>query len=522
MLRDGLELALLDVREQGVFARAHLLFACCVPLSRIELMIDDLVPRRDTRIVVLDGGDEQTAGFAARAAARLTELGYTDTAVLENGIEGWRAAGFELFSGVNVPSKAFGEIVEQVCHTPHITPEELKSRIDTGERLLILDARPMEEYRRMNIPGGINVPGAELVYRVHDLAPDEKTPIVVNCAGRTRSIIGAQSLRNAGITNPVMALKGGTMGWVLAGMELEHDQTRCAPPPSEEGLARARAAARRAGERAGVAWIDRAKLTAWKREDNRRNLFIFDVRSPEEYAAGHLPGSRSTPGGQLVQATDEYIGVRNARVVLVDDSEVRAIMTASWLMQMGWRDVYVLAGGPGDVPLEKGIRTGRALGVPFAATIEPLELRNALADRSVAVLDVGSSAEYRSNHIPGAWWGVRSRLAEAFTALSAAAELVITSGDGVLAPFAAHDLARLRPGLNVRVLAGGTRAWINAGLPTANGMERPTCETDDVWYKPYEQPHAVKTAMQHYLQWEVELVPQIARDGDACFRPLAP
>ena len=144
----------------------------------------------------------------------------------------------------------------------------------------------------------------------------------------------------------------------------------------------------------------------------------------------------------------------------------------------------------------------------------------ALADCSVTVFDVGSSAEYRSKHIPGAWWGVRSRLAEALTALSAATEIVIASGDGMLAQLAAHDVAQLRPGLNVRVLIGGTQAWINAGLSTANGVERPTCETDDVWYKPYEQSNAVRTAMQDYLKWEVDLVPQIERDGDACFRPL--
>lgn len=520
VLRDGQELALLDVREQGVFAREHLLFACCLPLSRLELLIDDLVPRRNTRTVVLDGGNEQSANLAARAAARLEELGYTGIAVLENGIEGWRVAGFELFSGVNVPSKAFGEIVEQVCHTPHIAPEELKSRLDSGEQMVILDARPMGEYHRMNIPGGINVPGAELVYRVHDLAPDEKTTIIVNCAGRTRSIIGAQSLRNAGIANPVAALKGGTMGWVLAGLALEHGQTRRAPPPSENGLAQARAAARRVGERTGVAYIDRAKLTAWKQEAGRRNLFVLDVRSPEEYAAGHLPDSRSAPGGQLVQATDEYVGVRNARLVLVDDTEVRATMTASWLMQMGWRDVYVLAGGLGNAPMEKGIRTGRALGVRPAAMIEPRELSAAMAHRSVSVLDLARSAEYKSSHIPRAWWGLRSRLAEALSALSPSAELVITSDDGLLAQLAAHDAARLRPGLSVRVLAGGTRAWIGAGLPTANGMEHPTCESDDVWYKPYEQPEAVKAAMREYLKWEVDLVPQIARDGDACFHPL--
>ena len=71
---------------------------------------------------------------------------------------------------------------------------------------------------------------------------------------------------------------------------------------------------------------------------------MFDVRDPTEYAAGHLPGAVYAPGGQLVQATDQYVGTLGARIVLVDDSEVRAVMTASWLKQMGWRDVFVLVG----------------------------------------------------------------------------------------------------------------------------------------------------------------------------------
>ncbi len=78
--------------------------------------------------------------------------------------------------------------------------------------------------------------------------------------------------------------------------------------------------------------------------DKSRTLYRFDVRSPEEYAAGHSAGFISAPGGQLVQANDEWIGVRGARLVLFDDDGVRARMTASWLVQMGW-DALVLEAG---------------------------------------------------------------------------------------------------------------------------------------------------------------------------------
>ena len=144
----------------------------------------------------------------------MLELGWADVTVLEGGVAAWPHT---RYSGVNVPSKAFGEWVERRFGTPHLTAVELHERFERGERMVVLDSRPLREFRRMSIPGAVDCPGAELVYRVHDLLDDDATTVVVNCAGRTRSIIGAQSLRNAGVPNPVFALEGGTMGWELAG-----------------------------------------------------------------------------------------------------------------------------------------------------------------------------------------------------------------------------------------------------------------------------------------------------------------
>ena len=228
------EIALLDVREEGVFARGHILLARSLPLSRLELAIRDVIPRRTAPIVLCDDDD----GLAQRAAERLTSFGYEDLGILSGGLQAWRDAGFATFDGVSVPSKAFGEFVETAYETPSIAAHELKGLIDGGSKLLVLDSRPFEEFHRMNIPTGIDAPGAELVYRVHDLVDDPDTLVVVNCAGRTRSIIGCQSLINAGIVNRVVALENGTMGWRLAGFDLEHAQDRRASAPGPAGLAK--------------------------------------------------------------------------------------------------------------------------------------------------------------------------------------------------------------------------------------------------------------------------------------------
>lgn len=511
-LLGGGELALLDVREQGVHYQGHPFFAVSLPLSRLELRAFDLVPRRSAPLVLLDGGGED---LAARARAKLAQLGYTDIDILEGGCAGWKAAGGELFSGVNVPSKAFGEFVEHHYGTPRIPPQELQRLLEQKRKLVILDSRPWDEYHRMNIPGGVDVPGAELVYRTPDLAPDPDTLVVVNCAGRTRSIIGCQSLRNAGWKD-VVALKDGTMGWELAGFECERGAERVAPVPSAQGRKRARAAADAVAQRFQVKYARAPQVREWLQEA-ARTTYLLDVRTREEFEAGRLAGSRHAPGGQLVQATDEYVGVRNARVVLVDPERVRSVMTASWLNQMGWDEVFVLEpDSTGDWPLERGPRA------PQAAECEPwpeIEAQE-LARVQATVLDLSTSLRFRARHLPGAWWAVRSRLAAAHERGPEARELVLTSEDGLLARYAAPEAAALWPHARVQVLAGGNAAWIAQGLPTESGMTNATTTLDDVWYKPYDHEHEsdYEKHARAYLDWEVALVEQIKRDPAIRFR----
>ena len=339
-VRDALiarrEIALLDVGSEAVFADAHPLFAASLPFDRLDVEARDRIPRLTTPIVVYDNGET----LASRAVTRLKELGYTSVALLDGGLDGWRSAGGEIFRDVNVPSKAFGELVDARRHTPSLSADELHALLDAHADVVVLDARRFDEYQTMSIPTGVSVPGGELVYRVRELAPRPETLVVVNCAGRTRSIIGAQSLVNAGIPNRVAALRNGTIGWTLAGLTLDRGQSRRFVEASEAGIERARTAARSVAERAGVAWVSASVIADWAR-DGTRTLYRFDVRTPEEFAAGHLRGFRSAPGGQLVQETDVFAPVRGARIALADDDGVRASMTASWLAQMGW-DVAVL------------------------------------------------------------------------------------------------------------------------------------------------------------------------------------
>jgi rhodanese-related sulfurtransferase len=334
LLRD--EIALLDLRHEAAYATGHPLFAANMAADRIVLEAETRLPRKDVPIVVYDAGE----GLVPRAADRLKALQYTDVRELGGGLQAWQAAGYELFRDVNSYAKAFGELVESRRHTPSLTADEVAALIAAKANIQILDVRRFDEYTTMNIPGSISVPGAELVLRAGRAAPDPETTIIVNCAGRTRSIIGTQSLINAGVANKVLALRNGTIGWTLASHDLEHGADRRGEIGALEG---AKVSAPDVAYRAGVRRLGMEEMAALEAQ-TRRTLYRFDVRSEEEYTAGHIAGFRHYPGGQLVQEIDMAAPVRGARIVLTDNMGVRADMTASWLAQMGW-ETYVLDGG---------------------------------------------------------------------------------------------------------------------------------------------------------------------------------
>ena len=513
ILGDG-ELALLDAREVGTFHDSHLFYASCCPLSRLERLAPRLVPRRSAPVVLCDAG----AGEAERAAARLRHFGYFDVSVLEGGIDAWAAAGFTLVSGVNVPSKAFGEVVEHELGTPSVSAAELHAMLAAGDDVVILDSRPTPEFTNFSIPGGVCCPGAELAYRVHDAVPSPNTTIVVNCAGRTRSIIGAQSIINAGVPNRVVSLRDGTMAWHLAGLTLAKGATEHAAGPSAAGLEKARAAAARVAERFNVGTIDCTALDRWRAEADTRSLFVFDVRTRGEYEAGHLPDARWIAGGQLVQTTDEEIGTLRSRVVVVDDDGVRATMTASWLVQMGWRDAVVLEGGIEEHALETGMPASPVLGLDQARaeSIAPDALATALGRGEAKVVDVSLSRAYRSGHLPGARHGVRARLRRNLGDRARERLLVITAADEALARLAAADLAEALDA-PVRWLEGGNAGWSAAGYPLTAAEPAFLDEPDDVRVRVNEAEGGMEKAMNDYLTWEIGLVDDVARDGTAAW-----
>lgn len=507
LLAGNTQFALIDIREAGEYNSSHIPGSSLIPRRQLEFQMALAVPYQGTHVVLCDDDGRRVH----LAAATVERMGYRHVSVLDGGINRWVTQNRPTEWGMNVPSKDFGEKMEVVHHVPEIDATELHERMQRGDKLVILDTRTPEEYQRFCIPGGRSVPGGELALRITDITKDldPDTTVIVNCAGRTRSIIGTRVLQRMGLKN-VYGLKNGTSGWVLAGYQLETGGDRLTlPAPSPEGLAAAEAYAARLAQEDGVRALDIAGLQALLARRAQESVYCIDVRTQEEYVAGHIPGFRWFPGGQAVQRSDDVAVVHNCPIVFACDRRVRATVTASWYRQMGFNEVYIVDGGTeawsaAGLSLETGLAEPPPFGLDAARSQVQLLSPQALqAARPAVMLFVDTSQDFARGHVPGSHWLSRSwlelRIAEVAPARDTS--LAVTCLDGRNAALAGATLKDLGYH-HVAVLDGGMAAWRAAGLPVEQGLSGVMTIPADVVPSGPDRNFA---DMMHYLRWEEAL-----------------
>ncbi len=500
-LTAGSEIAFIDVREHGQYGEGHPFFIVSIPYSRLELLVETMLPNKSVNIVLMDDAD----GIAEKAQTRLAALGYTAIDILKGGAKAWADAGYTLYQGVNLPSKTLGELVEHVAHTPRITAHQLRAMMEGDEDFILVDGRTPEEFRTMMIGNGICCPNAELGHRLPQLLSSDKTKVIINCAGRTRSIIGAQGLINQNFNNPVFALENGTQGWELAGYELTRGAADNLPHElSSTTLDASRNRAENICQKFDISQVDLATLKNWQK-DNARTTYVFDIRTKEEFLAGHLPGSVHAPGGQLVQSTDKRIGVRGARIVIIDDTGLRAANTAIWLRQMS-HEVYILSEDITQTDiLERGPGFEKII-VEKLNQARKYEVADKLETGAI-LLDLNSAMDFRKGHIAGARWTTRPRLNKLDASTNS--EFILTSSDKRIAELAAIDLRELGVA-NLVYLAGNADTWAEAGLGVVATPDQPSDqECIDYLFFVHDRHTGNLEAAQGYLNWELGLIDQL-------------
>lgn len=339
LIEDKREFALFDIRDLADFVKGHLWLSINVPHTSIQDRINSYVPRLDTRIILID--QDQT--LAIEVAERLQSSGYSNLEVLLGGFDQWRQSGSPVITGDYVLAHAFGLYVNQVLATPSISADLLMQKLAAKEDILIIDSRDPRDFLDSTLPGAKNVPIAEMVHRVPDMVNDDSTQIVVHCGGVTRGVLGAQTLVDAIFPNRVMWLLDGTGGWCMAGGELCRGETEPAKPPSGKAAAYAARTALNLARQLNLTYLEPGELEDWRRENRQRTCYLIDVRSRDEFLAGHYPNAMNVPGGELVGMTQDHIATYNARLCLIGDPlSARAEITADWMLKNGWEDVVIL------------------------------------------------------------------------------------------------------------------------------------------------------------------------------------
>lgn len=504
--------ALIDVRERMEYEGKQILFSTNIPRKLLEFRISELVPVKNTKIV-LYCNDESRSTLAANT---LEKLGYTSVYVLEGGLDQWDKENNYLINGVNVPSKAFGERVSR--NVPYVEPETVNKRLKSDEKnFIIIEVRPVEEVKNTgSVPGAINIPGVELYHEIFDYIENDEQDIILTCAGRTRGIIASQTLREMGFKN-VYNLKNGTMGWALANLELSFHTPQSKISRNEKNLPRLNAFISQLIEENNIQLISLKSYQDMRNESDHHTLYEFDVRTPLEFAEGHIPGTYNLPGGQAIQEADDYIAVRKGNIVFISNDRHRSVITAFWFKKMGFENVFVLDGGVeqwinSDFAIEKGETQASPLG--YNSAIEKVNLINApdlkgklVSNPKLTVIDVDTSQSYQSGHIPNSLWLSRGWLE--FHIHEAAKEsdtIVLTCQNGYGSTLCAATLLEL--GFkDIYVLEGGKKAWSKAGYSFEYGSKGFIKEADDIYL---DDPDRGKKHMNDYLVWEIDLETQLS------------
>jgi rhodanese-related sulfurtransferase len=426
-------------------------------------------------------------------------------AVLDGGLHSWKVAGGDTIHGWSLRGKEYGERLHVQEQIPDMTVENLHARLAQGEQLYILDSRTEPEFLTAHLPGAYSTPGGQLPLQVTDIVPDRQDMVITNCAGRTRSILAAHTLRRMGFAN-VYALKGGTGAWRIAGYgaELQSGPSAPQPPLSAASKAAALQFAARVAAEDKIPFLSPQNLKA--RQDQGELLYILDVRALEEYRAGHIPGARFCPGTQAALLVESLVGVKNATIATTCDDRARASLAASLLRDMGYPHVSVLDGGTQGwaaqgFPLEPGepeeIDYGQPvwlarllLGLPAgvmpqelpipglaearaqATFLAPVILKDKLgAKEHLVLLDVRSAGEFATAHVPGGRWLSRGRLDLQIEheAPDKQTEVVLYCRKGKESTLSVPTLKSLGY-QRVTVLQGGFAAWTEAGFPVEQGL----------------------------------------------------
>ncbi len=115
--------------------------------------------------------------------------------------------------------KLVNEAKKQVKET---TVADVKRRMDSGERFLLVDVREDNEWEKGHVPGAVHMGRGVIERDIETRVPETSTKMILYCGGGFRSALVADNLQKMGYTN-VESMDGGWRGWVASGLPTKKD-----------------------------------------------------------------------------------------------------------------------------------------------------------------------------------------------------------------------------------------------------------------------------------------------------------
>jgi len=319
-------ISFLDIRERKEYVHGFAFGSVNCPFSKFKYLIKELVPDVNTTLILIGIKNIYQKDKIQKI---LKKLKYDRSFILKGDYKIWKKQKFPLWAGEYTFSKAFGEWIEITSNIKNLYAKELYKIHKKNHNYLQIDARPKKEFEKFSLPQSVQCSGGELPCFINNKENLRKN-FIVHCAGRTRSIIAYQTLKDFNFKNKKYVLNGGTQNWVLNGFDRKfknQSKIKSTKINYKDDLKLAHSIAKK------------FKIPSTQTMNKQTNSYNFQINS-EIKNFKKIPGWKQVDATTLIQSTDKFISSTNTRVLIFSNIPSSAVFAVIWLRRMGYQAIW--------------------------------------------------------------------------------------------------------------------------------------------------------------------------------------
>ena len=319
-------ISFLDIRERKEYVYGFAFGSVNCPFSKFKYLIKELVPDVNTTLILIG---VKNINQKNQIQKMLKKLKYHRSFIIKGDYKIWKKYKFPLWAGEYTFSKAFGEWIEITSTIKNLYAKELYKIHKKNHNYLQIDARPKKEFEKFSLPQSVQCSGGELPCYINN-AENLRKNYIVHCAGRTRSIIAYQTLKDFNFKNKKYVLNGGTQNWVLNGFDRKFkNQSKITSTKInyKDDLKLANSIAKKFG------------IPTTQIMNKKTNSYNFQINS-EIKNFKKIPGWKQVNATTLIQSTDKFISSTNTKVLIFSNIPSSAVFTVIWLRRMGYQAIW--------------------------------------------------------------------------------------------------------------------------------------------------------------------------------------